>query len=234
MLVTDRYIAQYVETAQAGISGLQILLIIIIDGMTDAPSALAIKHSTSTQPRSFECRRGGRSSVSSSPSRRLWRCIWTDLARSRWVCSSDLLDAAVGSAIVRRMPGRSGDVDRAVADRFLPLYLAGVTSTLNWDDPVSLVCGLICSSLKRTRGLCWALGHFHVVWPLNRQPVPLPKICRCGRRWISLLHLQRTSQRGEKYHLRLAGYRLAEDKLTSGSSMTAAGEKLPDSRKTWG
>ena len=49
------------------------------------------------------------------------------------------------------------------------------TSTLNWDDPVSLVCGLILLFAETYAWIVLVLGYFQVVWPLNRQPVPLPK-----------------------------------------------------------
>ena len=72
------------------------------------------------------------------------------------------------------------------------------------------VCGLILLFAETYAWIVLVLGYFRVVWPLNRQPVPLPK------RYVAVAvggylcpDLQRRSQRGEKYHLRLAGYRLA-------------------------
>ncbi|STW66773.1 cellulose synthase catalytic subunit [Klebsiella michiganensis] len=49
------------------------------------------------------------------------------------------------------------------------------TSTLNWDDPVSLVCGIILLFAETYAWVVLVLGYFQVVWPLNRQPVPLPE-----------------------------------------------------------
>ena len=43
------------------------------------------------------------------------------------------------------------------------------------DDPVSLVCGLILLFAETYAWIVLVLGYFQVVWPLNRQPVPLPK-----------------------------------------------------------
>lgn len=63
------------------------------------------------------------------------------------------------------------------------------TSTLNWDDPVSLVCGLILLFAETYAWIVLVLGYFQVVWPLNRQRCHCRKICRCGRRWISLSRL---------------------------------------------
>ena len=49
------------------------------------------------------------------------------------------------------------------------------TSTLNWNDPVSLVCGIILLFAETYAWVVLVLGYFQVVWPLNRQPVPLPE-----------------------------------------------------------
>lgn len=78
--------------------------------------------------------------------------------------------------IVRRMPGRFSALMLIVLSLTVSCRYIWwrYTSTLNWDDPVSWCAGLFCSSLKRTRGLCWCSAT-SVVWPLNRQPVPLPK-----------------------------------------------------------
>ena len=55
------------------------------------------------------------------------------------------------------------------------------------------------------------LGYFQVVWPLNRQPVPLPKDMSL---WPSVDIFVPTYNEDlnvvKKYHLRFAGYRLAE------------------------
>ncbi len=47
------------------------------------------------------------------------------------------------------------------------------TSTLNWDDPVSLVCGLILLFAETYARIVLVLGYFGGGGPLNRQPVPL-------------------------------------------------------------
>ncbi len=44
------------------------------------------------------------------------------------------------------------------------------TSTLNWNDPVSLVCGIILLFAETYAWVVLVLGYFQVVWPLNRQP----------------------------------------------------------------
>lgn len=114
--------------------------------------------------------------------------------------------------IVRRMPGRFSALMLIVLSLTVSCRYIWwrYTSTLNWDDPVSPCAGLFCSSLKRTRGLCWCSAT-SVSMALNRQPVPLPKDMSL---WPSVDIFVPTynerSQRGEKYYLRLAGYRLAE------------------------
>lgn len=48
------------------------------------------------------------------------------------------------------------------------------TSTLNWDDPVSLVCGVLLLAAETYSWLVLVLGYFQSLWPLNRLPVSLP------------------------------------------------------------
>ncbi len=49
------------------------------------------------------------------------------------------------------------------------------TATLNWDDPVSLVCGLVLLFVAETYAwMVLVLGYFQTIWPLNRQPVSMP------------------------------------------------------------
>lgn len=49
------------------------------------------------------------------------------------------------------------------------------TETLNWDDPVSLVCGLLLLLAETYAWVVLVLGYFQTIWPLNRQPVPMPE-----------------------------------------------------------
>lgn len=49
------------------------------------------------------------------------------------------------------------------------------TSTLNWDDPFSLICGLLLLAAETYAWVVLLLGYFQSVWPLNRPPVALPK-----------------------------------------------------------
>ncbi|SUG75632.1 Cellulose biosynthesis protein catalytic subunit A [Salmonella enterica subsp. enterica] len=90
--------------------------------------------------------------------------------------------------LVRRMPGRFSALMLIVLSLTVSCRYIWwrYTSTLNWDDPVSLVCGLILLFAETYAWIVLVLGYFQVVWPLNRQPVPLPKKCRSGRRWIFL------------------------------------------------
>ena len=79
--------------------------------------------------------------------------------------------------IVRRMPGRFSALMLIVLSLTVSCRYIWwrYTSTLNWDDPVSLVCGLILLFAETYAWIVLVLGYFQVVWPLNRQPVPLPK-----------------------------------------------------------
>lgn len=40
---------------------------------------------------------------------------------------------------------------------------------------MSLVCGLVLLFAETYAWIVLVLGYFQVAWPLNRQPVPLPK-----------------------------------------------------------
>ncbi|ECA6802436.1 TPA: cellulose biosynthesis cyclic di-GMP-binding regulatory protein BcsB [Salmonella enterica] len=79
--------------------------------------------------------------------------------------------------LVRRMPGRFSALMLIVLSLTVSCRYIWwrYTSTLNWDDPVSLVCGLILLFAETYAWIVLVLGYFQVVWPLNRQPVPLPK-----------------------------------------------------------
>ena len=79
--------------------------------------------------------------------------------------------------MVRRMPGRFSALMLIVLSLTVSCRYIWwrYTSTLNWDDPVSLVCGLILLFAETYAWIVLVLGYFQVVWPLNRQPVPLPK-----------------------------------------------------------
>ncbi len=79
--------------------------------------------------------------------------------------------------IVRRMPGRFSALMLIVLSLTVSCRYIWwrYTSTLNWNDPVSLVCGLILLFAETYAWIVLVMGYFQVVWPLNRQPVPLPK-----------------------------------------------------------
>ncbi|MFC0226086.1 UDP-forming cellulose synthase catalytic subunit [Serratia aquatilis] len=78
--------------------------------------------------------------------------------------------------IVRRIPGRLPRLmlivlSLTVSCRYLWWRY---TSTLNWDDPVSLICGLLLLLAETYAWVVLVLGYFQTIWPLNRQPVPMP------------------------------------------------------------
>ncbi|WP_337050000.1 UDP-forming cellulose synthase catalytic subunit [Serratia fonticola] len=78
--------------------------------------------------------------------------------------------------VVRRIPGRLPSLmlivlSLTVSCRYLWWRY---TSTLNWDDPLSLICGLLLLAAETYAWVVLVLGYFQTVWPLNRQPVPMP------------------------------------------------------------
>lgn len=48
------------------------------------------------------------------------------------------------------------------------------TSTLNWDDRVSLVFGILLLVAETYSWVVLALGYFQSLWPLNREPAAMP------------------------------------------------------------
>jgi cellulose synthase (UDP-forming) len=49
------------------------------------------------------------------------------------------------------------------------------TSTLNWDDPVSLIFGVLLVAAETYAWVVLVLGYFQTLWPLQRQPVSMPE-----------------------------------------------------------
>ncbi|MCU5773830.1 UDP-forming cellulose synthase catalytic subunit [Erwiniaceae bacterium BAC15a-03b] len=79
--------------------------------------------------------------------------------------------------VVRRVPGRLSTtmlivLSLTVSCRYLWWRY---TSTLNWDDPLSLTFGLLLIVAETFSWIVLILGYFQTLWPLNRHPVPLPK-----------------------------------------------------------
>lgn len=78
--------------------------------------------------------------------------------------------------VMRRVPGRLPTLmlivlSLTVSCRYLWWRY---TETLNWDDPVSLVCGLLLLFAETYAWVVLVLGYFQTIWPLNRQPVAMP------------------------------------------------------------
>lgn len=76
---------------------------------------------------------------------------------------------------VRRRPGRFAGLlmimlSLLVSCRYLWWRY---TSTLNWDDPLSLFFGLLLLAAETYAWLVLVLGYFQSLWPLHRQPTPL-------------------------------------------------------------
>lgn len=79
--------------------------------------------------------------------------------------------------VVRRVPGRLPTLmlivlSLTVSCRYLWWRY---TSTLNWDDSVSLVCGLLLLLAETYAWTVLVLGYFQTLWPLNRHPVSMPE-----------------------------------------------------------
>ncbi len=82
--------------------------------------------------------------------------------------------------IVRRVPGRLATMmlivlSLTVSCRYLWWRY---TSTLNWDDPLSLTFGLLLIGAETYAWVVLVLGYFQTLWPLHRQPVSLPEDTR--------------------------------------------------------
>ena len=79
--------------------------------------------------------------------------------------------------LVRRIPGRFSALMLIVLSLTVSCRYIWwrYTSTLNWNDPVSLVCGLILLFAETYAWIVLVLGYFQVIWPLNRQPVSMPQ-----------------------------------------------------------
>ncbi|WP_075182483.1 UDP-forming cellulose synthase catalytic subunit [Pantoea sp. 1.19] len=78
---------------------------------------------------------------------------------------------------VRRIPGRLATLmlivlSLTVSCRYLWWRY---TQTLNWDDPASLMFGLLLIIAETYAWVVLVLGYFQTLWPLNRQPVSMPK-----------------------------------------------------------
>lgn len=83
--------------------------------------------------------------------------------------------------VVRRIPGRFAALMLIVLSLTVSCRYIWwrYTSTLNWNDPVSLACGLLLLFAETYAWLVLVMGYFQVVWPLNRQPVPMPEDVKC-------------------------------------------------------
>lgn len=82
--------------------------------------------------------------------------------------------------VVRRVPGRLATMmlivlSLTVSCRYLWWRY---TSTLNWDDPLSLTFGLLLIGAETYAWVVLVLGYFQTLWPLHRQPVSLPEDTR--------------------------------------------------------
>ena len=78
--------------------------------------------------------------------------------------------------LVRRMPGRFPTLLLIVLSIIVSCrYLWWrYTSTLNWNDNLDLICGLILLIAETYSWLILLLGYVQTSWPLNRQPAQLP------------------------------------------------------------
>ncbi|WP_058910495.1 UDP-forming cellulose synthase catalytic subunit [Entomohabitans teleogrylli] len=79
--------------------------------------------------------------------------------------------------IVRRMPGRFPALILIVLSLTVSCRYIWwrYTSTLNWNDPLSLIFGLVLLFAETYAWIVLVMGYFQVIWPLNRHPVSMPK-----------------------------------------------------------
>lgn len=79
--------------------------------------------------------------------------------------------------VVQRIPGRFSSLMMIVLSLTVSCRYIWwrYTSTLNWDDPVSLICGLLLLAAETYAWVVLVLGYFQTIWPLNRQPAPMPE-----------------------------------------------------------
>lgn len=97
------------------------------------------------------------------------------------------------------------------------------------------VCGLILLFAETYAWIVLVLGYFRVVWPLNRQPVPLPKDMSL---WPSVDIFVPTYNEDlnvvKNTIYASLGIDWPKDKLNIWIMMTAAGKSFASLRKTWG
>lgn len=79
--------------------------------------------------------------------------------------------------LIRDIPGRFAMVllvmlSLIVSSRYLWWRYTG---TLNWNDSLDLVCGLTLLAAESYAWLILLLGYVQTIWPLKRQPQPLPR-----------------------------------------------------------
>ncbi|ALR78545.1 UDP-forming cellulose synthase catalytic subunit [[Enterobacter] lignolyticus] len=79
--------------------------------------------------------------------------------------------------MVRRIPGRFPSLMLIVLSLTVSCRYIWwrYTSTLNWNDPLSLTFGLILLFAETYAWIVLVFGYFQIIWPLNRHPVPLPE-----------------------------------------------------------
>lgn len=79
--------------------------------------------------------------------------------------------------VVRRIPGRLPTMMLIVLSLTISCrYLWWrYTSTLNWDDPLSLMFGVLLIAAETYSWVVLILGYFQTLWPLNRPPVSMPE-----------------------------------------------------------
>lgn len=78
--------------------------------------------------------------------------------------------------VIRRIPGRLSSLMMIVLSLTVSCRYIWwrYTSTLNWDDPLSLICGLLLLGAETYAWIVLLLGFIQTIWPLNRNPVKLP------------------------------------------------------------
>lgn len=78
--------------------------------------------------------------------------------------------------VFRKVPGRVASLTMVCTSLLISCRYMWwrFTSTLNWDDPLSVTCGCFLLVAELYSWLILVLGYFQVSWPLHRQPQELP------------------------------------------------------------
>ncbi|WP_286790450.1 MULTISPECIES: UDP-forming cellulose synthase catalytic subunit [unclassified Pseudomonas] len=78
--------------------------------------------------------------------------------------------------VIRKMPGRFPTLALIILSLLVSCryFWWRYTQTLNWENPLDVICGLLLLLAETYSWLVLILGYFQTIWPLDREPYPLP------------------------------------------------------------